>query len=299
LSEGGGTSNRSRRSAAAPDPPPGFLVCPPDYFDTDFLFNPFMTYREKVRPRRARTQWRRLVRALEQAGAAVEQMEPVPLSSALPFTADGAFCFAPGRAMILRNDGPRGELEPPLFRAWFKRHGYEVESLPPGFRLDGGNLLRLPNGDLLLGLKGALAGRPERYLSSLLARLGDATTWTIGLTHERHLHLDTVVGLLGPDAYLVYGGALEGEMPAVGPLAQAQPIAVGAEDARRFACNLVVVGDVVITGPISAALTRRIERVGYVVERLDMSEFHKAGGGVKCLTLPLRPAAVADPTGGG
>jgi N-dimethylarginine dimethylaminohydrolase len=71
LSEGGGTSNRSRRSAA-PDPPPGFLVCPPDYFDTDFLFNPFMTYREKVRPRRARTQWRRLVRALEQAGAAVE-----------------------------------------------------------------------------------------------------------------------------------------------------------------------------------------------------------------------------------
>ena len=51
---------------------PRFLVCPPDHFDTDYLFNPFMTYRERVRPRRARRQWHRLVRALQEAGAVVE-----------------------------------------------------------------------------------------------------------------------------------------------------------------------------------------------------------------------------------
>ncbi len=274
-----------------------FLVCPPDYFDTDFLFNPFMTYREKVKPHRARSQWRRLVRTLEHAGAIVEQMEPEPVTSALPFTADGAFCFAPGRSMILRNDGPRGDLEPPVFNAWFREQRYEVESLPPSFRLDGGNLLRLPNRDLLIGVKGGEAGRPERYLARLMARFAGVKTWTVELTDERHLHLDTVVGVLGSGAYLVYTGALPGWVPADGPLAEAEEIEVGDEDARRFACNLVVVGELVITGRISAPLTRRIERLGYTVERLELSEFHKAGGGVKCLTLPLWPAATAG--GGG
>ena len=51
--------------SAADDRPPHFLVCPPGYFDTDFAFNPFMTYRERFRPRRAWRQWKRLVGRLE------------------------------------------------------------------------------------------------------------------------------------------------------------------------------------------------------------------------------------------
>jgi N-dimethylarginine dimethylaminohydrolase len=77
-------------------------------------------------------------------------------------------------------------------------------------------------------------------------------------------------------------------------------IDVSAADAARFACNLVVVGDVVITGPISTALERRIARRGYHVERVDLGEFYKAGGGARCLSLALwhGPAAKEAASGG-
>ena len=278
---------------------PSFLVCPPDHFDTHFLFNPFMTHRERVRPRRARRQWQRLVSTLEQAGAEVEVMEPSPVSSALPFTADGALCYGPGRALILRNDGPRGDREPPLFTSWFRDHGYQVEALPPERRLDGGNLLWLPNGDIVVGIKPTGTGESERYLERLLSLAGGGgKVWTIPLAHQRHLHLDTAVAVLGERAYLVYPDAIDADRVALSPLDGAaapdsldeiEVIEVSPEDARRFACNLVQIEDVLITGRISRKLTRRLEDLGYSVERLNLDEFHKAGGGAKCLTLPLWP----------
>lgn len=270
--------------------PRRFLVCAPEFFDAHFLFNPFMTYRERVDRRRARVQWRRLVRVLEEAGAELRFLEPSPVSGALPFTADGAFCYAPGRALVLRNDGPRGELEPRVFKAWLEAAGYAVEALPPRYRLDGGNLLRLPDGRVLAGLKPGAAGLAERYLDRLLRLTAAGTVSTVRLVDERHLHLDTAAGHLGGADWLVFLEAFaDGRMPASGPLAEADPIAVGRSDARRFACNVVVVDDVVVTGPVSEGLARRIGRRGYHVERVELGEFFKAGGGAKCLTLPLLP----------
>jgi len=44
-----------------------FLMCAPDWFDVHYLFNPHMAFSERVDRRRAKAQWRRLVRALEEA----------------------------------------------------------------------------------------------------------------------------------------------------------------------------------------------------------------------------------------
>src|SRR5437773_210666 len=98
-----------------------------------------MAYTERVDRRLAARQWRRLMRVLEEAGAQIEEMEALPLTSSLPFTADGAFCFGQGLALVLRNDGVRGVREPDVFGRWLSARGYEVERLPPGLRLDGGN----------------------------------------------------------------------------------------------------------------------------------------------------------------
>ena len=147
---------------------PRFLVCAPDYFDAHFLFNPFMRHTDVVDRRRAKRQWGTFVCVLESAGAELEIMAAEPVTAALPFTADGAFFYAPGRAVVLRNDGGRGELEPPVFAAWLARHGYSTEPLPPRYRLDGGNLLRLETGDVLAGLKPGVEGLAERYLARLL-----------------------------------------------------------------------------------------------------------------------------------
>lgn len=265
-----------------------FLMCPPESFDAHFLFNPHMAYSERVDRRLAKAQWKRLVRVLEDAGAEIEFLEPQPGIGPLVFTADGAFCHRTGDVLILRNDGVRGEIEPGIFRDWFQARGFRVESMPPNYRLDGGNLLRLPDGNVLAGLKPGASGLGERYLGRLLRLTCGAQLSTVPLVDHKFLHLDTAVGVLGPRRFLVYAGGLrERKLPA--ELGDAEILAVSAADAARFACNIVVVGDVVVTGPVSGDLARRISRLGYHVERVDLSEFYKAGGGAKCLTLPLRP----------
>lgn len=273
-------------SAAAVElrPKPAFLVCPPDFFDAHFLFNPFMGYRDRVNRRRARAQWKRLVAVLEQAGADVRVVDAQPVTGALTFTADVALFLTRRHAIVLQNDGPRGRLEPPVATEWLEGLGYTTEALPPRYRLDGGNLVRLPGGDVLAGLKPNATGRAEGYLRKLLARFG-RRLWTVPLAGEPFLHLDTAVGVLRSGTYLVHEAALADGL--AGPLAGAEIVPVSRADAERFACNVVVVGDVVVTGPVSDVLARRIARLGFEVVRLDLSEFYKAGGGAKCLTLPL------------
>ena len=265
-----------------------FLVCPPDYFTAHYLFNPFMTYRERVDVRRAKRQWRSLVRVLEGAGAELEIVEPDGATSAVVFTADGAFCYAPGHALVLRNDGVRGDLEPPVFKAWLEARGYRTEALPPRYRLDGGNLLRLAEGDVLAGLKPGATELGERYLARLLRLTTGRSLQTVPLVDQRHLHLDTALAVLPRGEVLVYRDALrEGELPAAVVERAEDVIEVTRADAARFACNVVCVDDVVVTGPVSDRLASRIARCGYAVERVDLGEFYKAGGGAKCLTLPL------------
>ena len=264
-------------------------MCPPHFYDVHFLFNPHMHYSDRVDPRRAKAQWRRLVRVLEEAGAELHFLDPPPGIGPLVFTADGAFSYRPGDVLILQNDGVRGELEPEIFRSWFELHGFRTEAAPPNRRLDGGNLLRLPNGDVLAGLKPGTSGAGERYLARLLRSTTGRRVETVPLVDDRFLHLDTAVGVLGERRFLVYPGAFpDGRVPDLEAVAGAELVSVTAADAERFACNLVVVGDVVVTGPVSDGLARRIARFGYHVERLDLGEFYKAGGGAKCLTLPLR-----------
>jgi N-dimethylarginine dimethylaminohydrolase len=248
-------------------------MCPPDAFDARFL---------------AKRQWRRLVEVLDAAGAELEFLEPRPRIGPRVFTADGAFCFRPGHVLLLQNDGVRGDIELAAFREWFRTRGYRVDDAPPNYRLDGGNLLRLEDGTVLAGLKPNATGIGEWYLARLLRLTGGGEVATVPLIDERCLHLDTAVGVLGGNRFLVHADALrDGRLP----LADADAVPVSAADAARFACNVVVVGHVVVTGPISATLARQIARRGFHVERVDLSEFSNAGGGARCLTLPLRPPA--------
>jgi N-dimethylarginine dimethylaminohydrolase len=64
-------------------------------------------------------------------------------------------------------------------------------------------------------------------------------------------------------------------------------IEVGAEDAMNFACNAVEVGQSIVLHAVSTRLRDRLNEAGYRVFATDLSDFHKAGGSAKCLTLKL------------
>lgn len=270
-----------------------FLVCPPTYFGTHHLFNPWMTWQERTDIRRAWRQWWALVDGLKAAGALPVFMLPsCEGTGATVFTADGALVYAPGQALVIPNDGLRGESEPDLFRRTLSDLDFQTESLPPGFRLDGGNILRVAPGDWLVGLKPGSTGRAERYLGRLLRRLTGARVWGVTLSARRFLHVDMAFSSLNGEAFLLYPGAFPDggqDLKRLPWIAGRPVIEVTAEDAVAFGCNAIVVGRTIITGPISSTLRCQVQALGFAVESVDLSEFYKAGGGAKCLTLPLDP----------
>jgi N-dimethylarginine dimethylaminohydrolase len=69
-----------------------------------------------------------------------------------------------------------------------------------------------------------------------------------------------------------------------------QTIVVGEEDANDFACNAVNIGDKIILNGASCSLREALEGAGFEVERTPLSEFLRAGGASKCLTLRLEEA---------
>lgn len=57
-------------------------------------------------------------------------------------------------------------------------------------------------------------------------------------------------------------------------------IPVNHQDAAKFACNAVVVGNTVIMNQGPTQIVKDLESVGFKIDFVDMSEFIKSGGSV-------------------
>jgi N-dimethylarginine dimethylaminohydrolase len=64
-------------------------------------------------------------------------------------------------------------------------------------------------------------------------------------------------------------------------------IEVPVEVAAGFACNAMPVGDRIVSSLTISQLEAPLRAAGYTAIALPMGEFLKAGGGVRCLSLPL------------
>ena len=59
------------------------------------------------------------------------------------------------------------------------------------------------------------------------------------------------------------------------------------EEAFSFCANSIVVGNTVIMPACPARIRRRLEVWGFQVVIVDVSELHRGGGLIRCMTLPL------------
>ena len=107
------------------------------------------------------------------------------------------------------------------------------------------------------------------------------------LVDPRFYHLDTCFCPLAEDAAIYYPGAFDdyGRSVLAGQIATL--VEVSAEEAVSFSCNAVVVGRTVVLNDGAPKLARSLERLGFEARPLRLTEFIKAGGSAKCLTLRL------------
>jgi N-dimethylarginine dimethylaminohydrolase len=261
-------------------------MCPPTYFSVDYVINPWMAGNESsLDSELANGQWESLREALSEA-ADIVLMEPQPDLPDLVFTANAGVVY--GNKAIASHFVPHERRpEEPYLKSWFRDNGFELLDLDEKIGFEGA-------GDCLLDRGGPWlwAGygfRTEIEAHAEIESFFGAEVISIKLTDSRFYHIDTCFCPL-TGGFLMYHPpafdfdsriAIESRIPSH------KRIVVDTEDAGNFACNAVNVGDMVFLHKASEPLKARLMLAGFKVIELDTTEFLKAGGSAKCMTLKL------------
>ena len=261
-----------------------FLMCAPDHYDVDYVINPWMEGNiHKSSRDRAVQQWEKLHLLLKEH-AIVDLVAPQKGVPDMVFTANAGLVL--GKNVVLsRFLHKERQGEEPYFKQWFEENGYTVNELPKDLPFEGA-------GDALLDREGRWLWAGYGFRSELdshpyLAKWLDIEVVSLRLTDERFYHLDTCFCPLANGYLLYYPGAFDSysnrmiEMRVV----PEKRIAIAEADAVNFACNTVNVDHIVIMNKASDALKASLKNAGFQVMETPLTEFLKAGGAAKCLTL--------------
>src|SRR5262249_49131671 len=109
----------------------------------------------------------------------------------------------------------------------------------------------------------------------------------VELVDPYYYHLDTCFCPLSQTQAIYFPPAFDDYGKAALQAQVAELIEVDVDEARRFACNAVVVGRNVITNTGCPRLHQALAQRGFTPHETPLDEFVKAGGSAKCLTLRL------------
>ncbi|GGZ27746.1 dimethylargininase [Streptomyces poonensis] len=264
-----------------------YLVCEPRHFTVQYAINPWMHPDRPVDVDLARGQWAELIGAYRAHGHTVDAVEPVADLPDMVFAANSALVLG-GRVFGSLFHAPERRPESAAYESWFKAAGFDVHR--PESVCEG-------EGDLVPAGRWVLAGtgfRTTREAHREAQEFFGVPVISLQLVNPYFYHLDTALFVLGDgtggdDANIAYypeafsPGSRE-------VLARLYPDAVLAtrEDALAFGLNSVSDGRHVFISPRAEQLAGRLARQGYVPVPVDLSELHKAGGGIKCCTQEIR-----------
>ncbi len=191
------------------------------------------------------------------------------VEDAAVLTSECAVITRPGAASRI------GEVEAirPVLSAYFD----EVHAILPPGTLDGGDVCDA-GGDFLIGLSDRSNENGARQLADILKKYGHRAD-LIDITHKPGLlHLKSGLAWLGDDHL------------AVTPVLAAEPLLsryrfIPVPEDEEYAANCLLINGRMLLAKGFPKFIRAVEKLGYPVHTLDMSEFRKMDGGLSCLSL--------------
>ena len=270
------------------------LMCAPHHYDVDYVINPWMEGNIHRSSRdNAEAQWNKLYEVLK-TYADVVLVEPQKGWPDMVFAANAGLVLG-DQCVLSRFFHPERQGEEPHFQKWFEDNGFTVHTLPESLPFEGA-------GDALIDRAGHWVWAGYGFRSELdshpyLAKWLDVEVVSLRLVDSRFYHLDTCFCPL-TDGYLMYyppafddysNRLIEMRVP------EDKRIAVEEIDAINFACNTVNVDRVVVMNKASEGLTKALSDRGFEVVETPLTEFLKAGGAAKCLTLKVNEARQSTP----
>lgn len=163
--------------------------------------------------------------------------------------------------------------EPPGIEIELKRHR-PVYPIPLPATLEGGDVLRVGR-ELLVGLSSRTNAAGVEALTNLVRPHGYSVR---AVTISKCLHLKSACTALPDERLLVNPELIDIQTLGKGAVVPIHP-------EEPWAADVAFVGNHVCVAAGHPRTADKIERLGFPVRRIELSEFAKAEGGVTCLSL--------------
>ena len=268
-----------------------YAMVRPDHFRIDYVINPFMDPAVQPDGDRALSQWSRLVRALEAAGARVDVLAQRPDAPDMVYAMNLGLAVRDGgsgtgdRFVLSHMRYAERRVETTSARAWFAAQGLAPVTIGAdgvGPHLEAGDAF--PWGD---GLVVGYGPRTEELaLKSLASELG-VRVRGLRITHPGMYHLDLAFCPLDARRAMVCREAFDEASAAALLAAVPEPLVLSEAEAMTFCANSVVIGRTVVMPACPDRVRGQLERWGFSVVVVDVDEFHRGGGSIRCLTNPF------------
>ena len=260
---------------------PHLLMCPPSHYDLRYEINPWMNLTNMPDTALARKQWDDLYKRLTNL-AEVELIEPAAECPDMVFTANAGMVLDGRRVLLSRFRYPERRPEEAYFRGWFETHGYRVVEIPDDCAFEGEGDVLPVGGQWLAGYR----KRSEICSHRVVGEVTGGEVLSLELVDDLWYHLDTALFALDSNTIVYYPGAFDEYAQRVLE-SNFDTLHVGEEEAMRFTCNSIVVGQNILMPEGCPLIMDLLEQRGYGPIPVPMSEFIKSGGACKCLVLYL------------
>ena len=267
-----------------------YVMVEPTRFRVEYRINPFMDPADQPDPERALAQWRGLVAAIERHGGSVDVL---PQRADAP---DMVYAMNLGLGVVREDGAPQvvmshmrfaeRRMETESAQPWFAARGFGTSYVgrdAVGPHLEAGDAFAF--GDALVVGYGPRT--EELALKHLATELG-VRVRGVRITHPGMYHLDLAFCPLDDRRALVCPAALDGESAAALLDLVPEPLVLTEEEAlTTFCANSIVLGRTVLMPACPDRVRAQLEEWGFEVVLVDVSEFHKGGGSIRCLTNPV------------
>jgi dimethylargininase len=231
--------------------------------------------RSPIDAARAARQHGDYTQALQALGCTLEWLPPLAEYPDSVFVEDTAVALDP-LAVVTRPGASSRRGETPSMAAALERHRRVAHIREPGL-LDGGDVLHIGR-TLYVGASARTNADGIAQLAQLLSPHGHRVQAT---ALQGCLHLKSAVSFIPPHTLLVN--------PAwVDPRLFGELRVVAVDEEEPYAANTLTVGGTTLISAMYPQTRRRLEGTGVTTHAVDVSELHKAEGGLTCMSVLLQ-----------
>lgn len=258
------------------------LLCPPNFYGIEYEINPWMHISNQVITQNAFSAYYQIKEIYLSLGMEIHEIQPENGLPDMVYSAN--FGQVSGQRFLKANfKYPQRRKEADLAAAYFaEKFGFATESLPEDIYFEG-------QGDLLNDGKRFFLGwgkRSDQKAKPYIEKFLNTEVIDFELINPYYYHLDTCFAPLTPDLVMINPKSFKPEGIQKVYDSFANVIETNDEDNQVLACNLVHSGkNIVFAKGTSKPLREKLQTLGYTIHEVDMTEYIKGGGSIKCVSF--------------